>query len=113
MGWEIRVLQLRRAAQHSALTPAQPLLIARWLVGTQGIRWLGDLCDKGLALRTAGRGAEPERYVLCAAVLRSAIEGNAVFSNAPDAAESDNLNLSVLRPLSPAELVVVEVGKRG
>ena len=112
MGWQIRVTRVQKLARRAAQASSPPVILAQWSAGPQGLDFLVDLCHLGLALRTADSDVDTARYVLSAAVLRSAIQGNAVFADAPDSPESMTGILRSLRALPPPELVFVEVRPR-
>jgi len=108
MGWRIRVTSVQEWRRQASQASSPAAILAQWQAGPQGLEWLHDLCYQGLALRTSEKDAGTARYVLSAAILRNAIQGNAEFADESEFPESMTDNLRVLRPFAPPELVFVE-----
>ena len=116
LGWEIMIF--RGANRRPFDVPGSGSLVARWMTGLGGTRWLDRLAEQGGAVVLGGDGY-PCRYVLTVGALLSTLksgtpkaEGSAVVGDdyylPSNWTGSNSLELEVLQAAQPTEMLVVE-----
>ena len=116
LGWEI-VIQ-RGAIRHPFEMPPAGELVATWLTGPGGTRWLDELVESKSAIGLGGDGY-PCRYALTVGALLVTLKSGTPRAHGPPVIGEDyylpgnwtganRIELEVLQAADPTEILLVE-----
>lgn len=116
LGWEIMIQRGANKAPFDASSKGQ--LVANWMTGLGGTRWLDDLVKSGHAIDLGGNGY-PCRYAIAVGTLLRVLRTGTPQADGPAVIGDDyflpsnwtgtnHIELEMLQAADPTELLMVE-----